>query len=55
VGGLRWWSWYNPDWYSYAIWTLEAVQLNASTLQRLAIDSESVIEAAEILRRPLRT
>ncbi|MGH2451983.1 MAG: RES family NAD+ phosphorylase [Candidatus Limnocylindria bacterium] len=51
--GLRWWSYYDPRWYSYAIWDVARLTVQHD-IHRLAIDDPMVVEASEILRRPRR-
>lgn len=51
-GGVRWWSYYDPRWYSYAIWDTEALASRLVAVQPLTLDSAAVAEAAEILGRP---
>ena len=53
--GVRWWSYYDPRWYSYAIWDLRALTLRSGTIRALTIDDAVVIEASDILRRPRRS
>lgn len=50
--GIRWWSYYEPRWYSYALWDLTLAHIHA--VRALAIDDPAVVEAAEVLRRPRR-
>lgn len=51
-GGVRWWSYYDPRWYSYAVWDIEALASTIVAVQPLTLDSAAVAEAAEILGRP---
>lgn len=50
--GVRWWSYYDPQWYSYAVWDIAALAVRSGTIRALAIDDPAVIEASVILRRP---
>jgi hypothetical protein len=50
-GGIRWWSYYDPRWGSHGVWALEALTLEA--VEPLALDHPAVVEAAEVLNRPL--
>lgn len=52
--GVRWWSYYDPTWYSYAVWDLPALTLDPGAVQPLSIDASPVVEAAEVLGRPRR-
>lgn len=51
--GLRWWSYYDPRWYSYALWDLPALR-STGPVRALSVEDPAVVEAATILRRPLR-
>lgn len=50
--GVRWWSYYDPAWYSYAVWDLTALTLNPEAVQPLSIDASPVLDAAEVMGRP---
>jgi len=51
--GFRWWSYYDPRWYSYALW--ERSRLSVERVEPLALDHPAVVEAADVLRRPRAT
>lgn len=51
--GVRWWSYYDSRWHSYALWDRSAVSVER--VEPLAIDHPAVIEAADVLRRPRAT
>lgn len=53
--GVRWWSYYEPKWYSYALWDITKLVPQLDTIRPLALDEAAVIEAADVLRRPLRS
>ena len=53
--GLRWWSYYDPRWYTYAVWKFGALRLVSGQLRALTIDDPAVVEAAEVLHRPLHS
>jgi hypothetical protein len=50
--GVRWWSYYDPKWYSYALWDITGLVPRMDAIRPLTIDDPAVIEAAETLRRP---
>lgn len=50
-GGVRWWSYYDPRWYSYAVWKLAALTLRSGSVHPLTIDHPAVVEASDILGR----
>lgn len=50
--GLRWWSYYEPRWHSYAIWDIDALTLAPGIARALTIDDAAVVDAAEVLCRP---
>lgn len=50
--GVRWWSYYSPDWYVYGLWECGAVR--ATNVEVLAIDHPVVVEAANFLHRVRR-
>lgn len=52
--GVRWWSYYDPKWYSYALWDLANLVPQLDTIRPLTLDDPAVVQAAETLRRPLR-
>lgn len=49
--GVRWWSYYDPDWGSYGLWDTAALSVVSS--EPLTVDSPSVLQAAAILNRPI--
>ncbi len=51
--GVRWWSYYEPSWYSYAVWEIGALTLVA--VRALTMRDPAVIEASQMLRRPRRS
>lgn len=53
--GVRWWSYYDPRWYSYVIWELTALTLQPDTIRALSIDDPAVLEASRVLRRRRRS
>lgn len=53
AAGVRWWSYYDPRWYAYALW--ERTGLRVRSVEPLDLDHPAVREAAEVLRRPRRT
>lgn len=50
--GLRWWSYYDASWYSYALWNIAALRPQPEAVQPLDLDHPAVVEASEVLRRP---
>lgn len=50
-GGVRWWSHYDPRWYSYAAWDFAALTVRPGAVRALTMDDPAVLEAAEILGR----
>ncbi len=50
--GVRWWSYYEPDWGSFGLW--EVSRLTAADVVRLAPTHDAVQEAGRVLRRPWR-
>lgn len=48
--GLRWWSYYDPRWYSYGLW--DRRHLTVAGIEPLSLDHPAVVEAATVLRRP---
>lgn len=49
--GVRWWSYYDPRWYSYGLW--DRRHLTVTGVEPLSLDHPAVVEAATALRRPL--
>lgn len=50
--GVRWWSYYDPQWGSLGIWDVSGLRVREVTV--LTLDHPAVIEAAAVLNRPLR-
>lgn len=52
---LQWWSYQHPRWTNLMLWsTAEApAPISLASVDPLALDSPAVVEAAEVLRRPL--
>lgn len=53
--GVRWWSYYEPRWYSYAVWNIGALRLVEGTVRAMTPSNPAVIEASDVLRRPRRS
>lgn len=53
--GVRWWSYYDPKWYSYAVWDIARLVPQVDAIRDLTIDDPAVVEAAQTLRRPRRS
>jgi hypothetical protein len=51
-GGVRWWSYYDPRWYSHAVWEVTALTVRTASIRPLFIDDPAVVEASEVLGRP---
>lgn len=49
--GVRWWSYYDPEWGSYGLW--DCSRLAVKDVQLLTIAHPAVRAAAEVLVRPL--
>jgi len=47
--GLRWWSYYDPRWFSFAIWNL--AQVSVASVRRLRLDDAVVLDAARTISR----
>jgi hypothetical protein len=50
--GVRWWSYYDPQWGSLGLWDVSALRVRQVT--PLTLDHPAVVEAAGVLSRPLR-
>jgi RES domain len=50
-GGIRWWSYYDPRWGSHGIWAVDG--LTVDDVEVLTLDHDAILEAAEVLNRPL--
>jgi hypothetical protein len=50
--GVRWWSYYDPRWYSYGLW--DRRDLSVIGVEALSLEHPAVVEAATVLRRPMR-
>lgn len=48
--GVRWWSYYDPRWYSYGLW--DRRHLTVTSVEPLSLEHPAVVEAAIVLRRP---
>lgn len=51
--GVRWWSYYNPDWYAYGLW--DHTDIRIFQVEPLTIVDQTVLDAANFLRRVRRT
>jgi hypothetical protein len=49
--GARWWSYYDPRWGSLGLW--EIARVRVESVGRLAWDHPAVLEANEVLLRPI--
>ena len=49
--GVRWWSYYDPQWGSLGLWDVGGIRVRKVT--PLTMDHPAVIEAAAVLNRPL--
>ena len=47
--GIRWWSYYSPQWTSCGLWDVTGVSVQA--VEQLAIDSPALVAAAESIVR----
>ena len=47
--GVRWWSYYDARWYSYALW--DRRELSVISVELLSLEHVAVAEAANVLRR----
>lgn len=47
--GVRWWSYYDPEWASFALWNLERLKLKE--IIPLKLDDPSLVEAARTIVR----
>lgn len=47
--GVRWWSYYNPDWGSIGLWDYS--RLSVAAVQELSVDSAVLQRAREVLMR----
>ncbi len=47
--GVRWWSYYDPRWYSYGLW--DRRHLTVTGVEPLSLDHPAVVDAATVLRR----
>lgn len=48
--GVRWWSYYDARWHSYALW--DRAGLSVKQVERLSLDHPAVVEASDVIRRP---
>jgi hypothetical protein len=55
--GVKWWSYYDPRWYSYALW--DYADLAPSSIRPIYLNDPALAEAADVLTRrivsPVRT
>lgn len=56
--GIRWWSWWRPEWHNQMVWAAISLtdppwidRLEIDNIDRLTIDHPAVQLAAEVLRR----
>ncbi len=47
--GVRWWSYYSPDWASFGIWNLAG--LRVKDVQPLTLEDPDVLLASRIIAR----
>lgn len=47
--GLRWWSYYDPRWFSFAIWAV--TQVSVAGVRVLRLDDAAVLDAARTISR----
>lgn len=47
--GVRWWSYYDPRWYSYGLW--DRRYLTVTGVEPLTLEHPAVLEAATVLPR----
>ena len=52
--GVRWWSYYDPRWYSYAVWNISGLRPVTRGVRALSLDDLAIVEASDVLRRPRR-
>lgn len=52
--GVRWWSYYNPDWAVAAVWDIPRIDI-AEPPRLLTVDDPSVVAAARAIVRSLVT
>ena len=48
--GVRWWSYYDPRWHSFALW--DRLELTVVGVEALSLEHSSAVEAAIVLGRP---
>ena len=48
--GVRWWSYYDPRWYSYGLW--DRRHLTVTGVEPLSLEHPAVVAAATVLQRP---
>lgn len=51
--GVRWWSYYRPEWSSFALWKTE--RLSLQELSPLALNHPAFVEAARTIMRQVIT
>jgi len=49
--GVRWWSFYNPDWGMFGRWRTDDLTVNS--IEPLSLDHPAVVAAAEIIARKI--
>jgi len=49
VSGVRWWSFYNPDWGTFGRWRTD--DLTVTSIEPLTLDHPAVVAAAEVIAR----
>jgi hypothetical protein len=47
--GIRWWSYYNPTWYSFGLWDTSSLVL--ATVTPLRLDNPDLLEAGRMIVR----
>lgn len=50
--GVRWWSYYDPQWGSFGLWDVSGLRVREVSV--LTLDHPAVVEAAGVLSRPVR-
>ncbi len=47
--GVRWWSYYDPQWSNFGLWNVETIRLQ--DVSRIRLDDAAVQEAARMIAR----